>query len=929
MLPLFGSSETHQGQSRHSDKTPAARPELQITSAKRKSPNATLNLLWGWTLTISGRSSTIVGAAIFVTLTFFVSLKDLVGSDGFGVDFFSGALLRVICAVVCVVGLKAQLLGHRYLRRAANSLRANDIQPEKTVIYLRPFKADSQTTRFDDESTLWSEIAESMGIRFRLVSFRLPLTLLRLLFASPRTEEEQLGYALKKFGTTIAVAQPGKNLPPAGIPRIELNPDRWQDEISSLLRGARLVVVRCGYAFESNEYQYYRTRIQESVQGGLGWEIEAAVKEVAPEKLILLLPFNGIEYAEFRSKTNRLFPKGLPAWIGSNPRVGTIFAFISFDREWNASLVPITWIDTSWRLDSRYPLAQSLREKFEAVFARKNDVAGRIQLLLKRLFATVVDALMVFSMFSIIASPILRAFSHKTVFSLLGVAIFLAAILAYQVILETSGQMATFGKRLFGLVVSDGSSHPPAISISLKRNIFKVLLLPLTWMGLLHRPYTMLHDRLSGTSVTNQFVRTFEPDRAPFAIAGWILAVPLILFFVLFSTSLRNAQLHPGIVFPPGQSSVNVPFSTTRGRMPLVPVDVHGHSLFFILSTMCATANFDRATAQSLKLPTFLGSAAFDLAIGPAKLDRQSFKIADLSEANKTSGAFTSGDHIAGCLGFDLLKQAVVKLNYESNILTISNPSGFAYRGDGFAIPITISKGWPSVSAKIKVPGQQSIVSDLWIDSITPFFINHPVIRQSTEVLNKTSTSAGTGPSSVLGILESVQIGGLTTNAVPSTCCLGNDRFDRQIGNGFLSRYIVTFDYPHKRMILENYAINTKPVADLPLQKPQVRLKQALPVPPMGIVSPKIEIDPVRQAAMEQLARSLGKASVWTGHPNCAVILRVLDVFPTPASLKSIDSVPCGENLDILKQEGKFYLVRTKRNVLGYVVANGVSPAKK
>jgi uncharacterized RDD family membrane protein YckC len=812
MFSLFGSPETSERGRKVSDKT-LADPDAQATSTKRESPNRALNLVLGWTLRIVGRSSTIIGAASFVILTFFVNVKDVLGSNDFGTDFSIGAIVKVICAVVCVGGLKVQLLGHRYLRRAGKTLKANGIQPERTVIYLRPFKADSQTTRFDDESTLWDEIAGAMVGRLRLVSFRIPLILIRLLFAAPRTEEEQLGYALKNFGTTIAVAQPGESLPPAGIPRIELNPGCWQDEISTLLREARLVVMRCGSAFESEDgYRYWRTRLEESVPGGLGWEIQAVVKEVPPEKLILLVPFNGIEYAEFRSKANRLFPKELPAWIDSNPRVGTIFAFISFDREWNASFVPITWIDTSWRLDSRYPLAQSLREKFESVFA-KEDGARKFKPSVKRLFATAVDALLVIPVFLFMASLAFRHHFNTSVVNWLTAAIVLAVILTYGAILEASGQMSTFGKRLFGLVVSDPSSQPLVFARSLKRNIFKLLLFPITWVGLLRNPHIALHDRLSGAVVTNQFIRKREPGRLPFTVAGWTLAMPLLLILIVMSASMRNALQPPAIEFPQGQSSVNVPFSITRGSIPLFPVDVQGHSLFFVLSTVCGKANFDRATAQSLKLLNFLDSTAqVDLAIGPAKLVRQAFQIADLSELNKNSGDITSRDHIAGCIGYDLLKRAVVKLNYESNILTISDPSRFTYRGEGFAIPITISKGWPSASAKITVPGREPIVSDLWIDSTTPFAINHPSIRQSTGLLNKTSTLTGSTGSSVVvqGIIESVKIADLTTNGVPSTCCTGIERFDRQIGNGFLSRFIVTFDYPHQRMILENYPKTTK-----------------------------------------------------------------------------------------------------------------------
>jgi hypothetical protein len=44
-----------------------------------------------------------------------------------------------------------------------------------------------------------------------------------------------------------------------------------------------------------------------------------------------------------------------------------------------------------------------------------------------------------------------------------------------------------------------------------------------------------------------------------------------------------------------------------------------------------------------------------------------------------------------------------------------------------------------------------------------------------------------------------------------------------------------------------------------------------------------------------------------------------------PTSLVSIDEISCGESMEIMIKDKSFYLVRTKRDILGYVVANAVS----
>lgn len=116
-----------------------------------------------------------------------------------------------------------------------------------------------------------------------------------------------------------------------------------------------------------------------------------------------------------------------------------------------------------------------------------------------------------------------------------------------------------------------------------------------------------------------------------------------------------------------------------------------------------------------------------------------------------------------------------------------------------------------------------------------------------------------------------------------------------------------------------------KPVANLPSTSAN---KYQLPsTPKLASAKPAraFVVEPQRQAELRQLAQSVDQRSIWTGYPNCNVILNFLTVTPSPASLDTVDSVPCGESLEVLRNENKFYLVRTRRSILGYVVANAVS----
>jgi hypothetical protein len=270
--------------------------------------------VWGASLEVAGRLLTIAGAICFVVMC------------------LKFRTLALIVLGICVAGLKLQLLGRRYSRARAESVLERDLRDP--VVYLRPFNSDSETTNFSEADSLLEMVSFSVLGPFGLTGklFRLPAMLPRMLLGAPRTEEEQLAYALKRIGPIVAVAQPGETLPPAGFPRLTLHPDNWQQEVTALLRRARLVVVRCGSS-RNSEDGYWPTDRSNAVSGGLGWEIASVVNEVPPEKLILVCPFEGVDYETFRTKTTNVFPKGLPPAVESEPRIGTIRSVIWFDEE--------------------------------------------------------------------------------------------------------------------------------------------------------------------------------------------------------------------------------------------------------------------------------------------------------------------------------------------------------------------------------------------------------------------------------------------------------------------------------------------------------------------------------------------------------------------------------------------------------------------
>jgi hypothetical protein len=176
-------------------------------------------------------------------------------------DFIKGALSGLIMFAGAFLFLRAKRLA---AVRKASSIKA---LPESFVLYLRSFGVD------DRMST--------------------PVSSGKFIF--PVTKEEQLAIAVKGIGPLLAVGLPGEKLPKVGALRIYVEEDNWQSTVRILMSRARLIIFLAGFS------------------NGFWWELDHAIHNINPEKVIVLIPFNKKVYQTFRSEAaERLildFPK--------------------------------------------------------------------------------------------------------------------------------------------------------------------------------------------------------------------------------------------------------------------------------------------------------------------------------------------------------------------------------------------------------------------------------------------------------------------------------------------------------------------------------------------------------------------------------------------------------------------------------------------
>jgi hypothetical protein len=90
---------------------------------------------------------------------------------------------------------------------------------------------------------------------------------------APGRYENRLIKALSAIGPAVALGRPGESEPELGAARLYVEDTHWQGAISYLMKHAEAVIAVVGRS------------------SGLWWEIELALAQVAPERLLFFFPY--------------------------------------------------------------------------------------------------------------------------------------------------------------------------------------------------------------------------------------------------------------------------------------------------------------------------------------------------------------------------------------------------------------------------------------------------------------------------------------------------------------------------------------------------------------------------------------------------------------------------------------------------------------
>jgi hypothetical protein len=276
--------------------------------------------------------------------------------------------------------------------------------------------------------------------------------------------------------------------------------------------------------------------------------------------------------------------------------------------------------------------------------------------------------------------------------------------------------------------------------------------------------------------------------------------------------------------FPSGKNFVEIPFVLNSNHI-YVPVSIGGSKpLSFILDTGAGMPVLDMETAKDLGLKTvgkFEGRGAGEGTQEVNFVTLENVQLGDLVIDSVSAGTISlkplskyEGMPDDGILGYDIFSKFVVKVDYENQKLTLYEPSSFEYGGKGEILPITLEGNNPHVQAKIDGQYEGTFVLDTGARSslvlYTPFVQKYDLLAKTGKKIEVFSGIGigGKAPGEVTRV-KNLEIGNfnipspLTTLSSSEKGAFASEKIDGNIGGGILKRFMVIFDYPKQRLILE------------------------------------------------------------------------------------------------------------------------------
>jgi PDZ domain/Aspartyl protease len=284
--------------------------------------------------------------------------------------------------------------------------------------------------------------------------------------------------------------------------------------------------------------------------------------------------------------------------------------------------------------------------------------------------------------------------------------------------------------------------------------------------------------------------------------------------------------------FPDGKTSIEIPFQI-EDNLPVISVSVNGsRPLRLIFDTGSQTpllyGSVD-AAPLALKIegktevrgagsgPGILASIAGDVTYGFAGLQLFGSELVVLPKVETTQITQLQASRIDGVIGRPVFENFVVELDWEKQIIRLSDPKNYLYAGKGSVLPLTFDEsGTPYTATTVSIDGKKSIPVKLLVDTGGDHALSldvgsHADIKVPVKNLGNGSASGLTGSYKLqTALVRKLKMGGSTLKDVPTSFIDSTSDGTAQmggrqglLGSAVLRRFKVIFDYSRSRMILE------------------------------------------------------------------------------------------------------------------------------
>jgi predicted aspartyl protease len=307
------------------------------------------------------------------------------------------------------------------------------------------------------------------------------------------------------------------------------------------------------------------------------------------------------------------------------------------------------------------------------------------------------------------------------------------------------------------------------------------------------------------------------------------------------TTTVEQVEINPPLAadrfLKPAETAAQFQFAN-GAHQTIVPVEVYGEHIFvpvrvngaetawFFLDSGAGGSVVTKAFAAKIGLASdgamrAVGAngatslaIAKNVALGLPGLD---LPLPSVTVLDAAAGLPSLGRQWDGLLGYDVLSRLVVRVDYQRRQVTLFDPAFFAPEKTAASLPLSFLGNWPLVSAKIILPGREPVEIKCFLDTGAGGLMLSNSFVAANHVLDLADK---TGSSSIIGAggeskrftahLDGLQLGpyllhDLTAGISPDAKegALASPDIGAIAGGEILRRFIVTFDYPHHRILLE------------------------------------------------------------------------------------------------------------------------------